>query len=87
MRPLKQTVYRQLFTIAFIIIGIIAIFLGVLLPKMLLPVYEKSIYEYLIVIFVGERRGKLLFSLQMTVHHWGKSSQELKAGIWRQELI
>ncbi len=47
MKPLKETVYRQLFTIAVIIIIIIAIFLGILLPKMLLPVYEKSIYQYL----------------------------------------
>lgn len=47
MKPLKETVYRQLLTIAFFIIIIIAIFLGILLPKMLLPVYEKSIYEYL----------------------------------------
>lgn len=47
MKPLKETVYRQLLAIAFIIIVLIAIFLGVLLPKMLLPVYEKSIYQYL----------------------------------------
>lgn len=47
MKPLKETVYRQLLAIAFLIIIIIAIFLGILLPKMLLPVYEKSIYEYL----------------------------------------
>ncbi len=47
MKPLKETVYRQLLTIAVFIILIIAIFLGILLPKMLLPVYEKSIYEYL----------------------------------------
>ena len=47
MKPLKQTVYRQLFVIALIIIGIIAAFLGFLLPKMLVPVYEKTIYEYL----------------------------------------
>ncbi len=47
MKPLKETVYRQLLTIAFLIILIIAIFLGILLPKMLLPAYEKSIYEYL----------------------------------------
>ncbi len=47
MKPLKETVYRQLLAIAFSIILIIAIFLGILLPKMLLPVYEKSIYEYL----------------------------------------
>ncbi len=47
MKPLKETVYRQLLAIAFSIILIIVIFLGILLPKMLLPVYERSIYEYL----------------------------------------
>ncbi len=47
MKSLKETVYRQLLAIAIFIIVILAIFLGILLPKMLLPVYEKSIYEYL----------------------------------------
>lgn len=47
MKPLKETVYRQLFTIAVVIIAIIALFLGILLPKVLSPIYEKNIYQYL----------------------------------------
>lgn len=44
---LKTTLYRQLISIAIIICGIIFISLGLLLPKLLLPIYEKNIYQYL----------------------------------------
>ena len=44
---IKTTLYRQLISIAIIICGIIFISLGLLLPKLLLPIYEKNIYEYL----------------------------------------
>lgn len=44
---LKTTLYRQLISIAVIICGIIFISLGLLLPKLLLPIYEKNIYQYL----------------------------------------
>ncbi len=47
MRPLKNTLIRQLVTIGFIIVGIITISLLILLPKLLLPIYEKNIYQYL----------------------------------------
>lgn len=43
----KPSLYRQLISIAIIICGIIIISLGILLPKLLMPVYEKNIYEYL----------------------------------------
>ena len=44
---LKTTLYRQLISIAVIICGVIFIILGLLLPKLLLPIYEKNIYQYL----------------------------------------
>lgn len=44
---LKTTLYRQLISIAIVICGIIFISLGLLLPKLLLPIYEKNIYQYL----------------------------------------
>jgi len=44
---LKTTLYRQLISIAVVICGIIFISLGLLLPKLLLPIYEKNIYQYL----------------------------------------
>ena len=44
---IKTTLYRQLISIAIIICGIIFLSLGLLLPKLLLPIYEKNIYEYL----------------------------------------
>lgn len=43
----KTTLYRQLVSIIVIILGIIFIGLGLLLPKLLLPIYEKNIYQYL----------------------------------------
>ena len=44
---IKTTLYRQLISLAIIICGIIFISLGLLLPKLLLPIYEKNIYQYL----------------------------------------
>ncbi len=44
---IKTTLYRQLISIAVIICGVIFISLGLLLPKLLLPIYEKNIYQYL----------------------------------------
>ena len=44
---IKTTLYRQLVSIAIVICGIIFISLGLLLPKLLLPIYEKNIYQYL----------------------------------------
>lgn len=46
-RSLKQNLYRQLISIASVTIGIIFIGMGILLPKVLYPVYEKSLYQYL----------------------------------------
>ncbi len=43
----KQSLKNQLWTIIIIIITAIAISLGVLLPKSLLPIYEQNIYNYL----------------------------------------
>ena len=43
----KTTLYRQLISIVIIICGIIFISLGLLLPKLLLPIYEENIYQYL----------------------------------------
>lgn len=47
MKPLKNNLLKQLFTIGIIIVGIISLSLVILLPKLLLPIYEKNIYEYL----------------------------------------
>jgi len=44
---LKTTLYRQLISIAVIICGIVFISLGLLLPNLLLPIYEENIYRYL----------------------------------------
>ncbi|MEG2322011.1 MAG: HAMP domain-containing sensor histidine kinase [Bacilli bacterium] len=44
---LKTNLSRQLISIAIIICGIIFISLGLLLPKLLVPIYEKNIYQYL----------------------------------------
>lgn len=43
----KQSLKNQLWTIIVIIIATVAISLGVLLPKSLLPIYEQNIYNYL----------------------------------------
>lgn len=44
---IKTTLYRQLVAIAIIICGIIFIGLGLLLPRLMLPIYERNIYQYL----------------------------------------
>ena len=47
MRTLKNNLIKQLVTIGFIIVGIISLSLIILLPKLLLPIYERNIYQYL----------------------------------------
>lgn len=47
MKPLKHNLFRQLISIGIIMFGIIFISLGLLLPRVLIPVYEKTIYNYL----------------------------------------
>lgn len=47
MKPLKNNLIKQLVTIGFAIVGIISISLIILLPKLLIPIYEKNIYQYL----------------------------------------
>ncbi len=47
MKLLKNNLMKQLFTIGIIIVGIISLSLIILLPKLLLPIYEKNIYGYL----------------------------------------
>lgn len=44
---IRNTLYRQLVSIVIIICGIIFLSLGLLLPKLLLPIYEKQIYHQL----------------------------------------
>jgi len=44
---IKTTLYRQLVSIVIIICGIIFLILGLLIPKLMLPIYEKQIYQYL----------------------------------------
>lgn len=46
-KSLKHNLFRQLISIMFITIGIIFFGIGLLLPKVLYPVYEKSLYQYL----------------------------------------
>lgn len=47
MKPMKQNLYQQLFSLAIAIFIIIFIFLGLVLPNGLKPIYEKNIYQYL----------------------------------------
>ncbi len=47
MKIFKKNLYHQLFSIVVIIFIIITICMGIILPKILLPVYEKNIYQYL----------------------------------------
>lgn len=47
MKPLQHTLFKQLLSIAVIIFGIIFLSLGLLLPRVLVPIYEKNIYQYL----------------------------------------
>jgi len=44
---MRKTLYRQLILVAFIICGIVFLSLGLLLPRLMLPIYEKNIYQYL----------------------------------------
>jgi two-component system sensor histidine kinase CssS len=44
---IKTNLYRQLVSIVIIICGIIFISLGLLLPNLMLPIYEKHVYQYL----------------------------------------
>ena len=44
---LKNSLYRQLFTIAIILFTIINVSVVVILPRTLVPLYEKAIYNYL----------------------------------------
>lgn len=47
MRELKNTLLKQFIQISLIIVLIISISLIILLPKLLLPIYERNIYGYL----------------------------------------
>lgn len=47
MKIFKKNLYHQLFSIVIIIFIIISACMGIILPKILLPVYEKNIYQYL----------------------------------------
>lgn len=47
MRPIKYSLFRQLLSMGILMVGIIFFSLGILLPKVLLPVYERNIYTYL----------------------------------------
>ncbi len=47
MKKLKYALNRQLISIGILICGIIFIALGILLPKVLMPIYENNIYQYL----------------------------------------
>lgn len=47
MKTMKPNLFRQLISIAIVMCGIVFISLGILLPQVLLPVYEKNIYQYL----------------------------------------
>ena len=47
MKNYNKPLSRQLLSIAIIIFSVIFISLGILLPKALVPIYEKNIYRYL----------------------------------------
>ena len=47
MKPIKKSLLNQLIAIALIIFTIFFVNVGLILPKSLLPVYEKNIYNYL----------------------------------------
>ena len=44
---LKHNLYRQLLTIVIIVFAIIFISVAIVLPKSLVPIYEKAIFSYL----------------------------------------
>ena len=43
----KSNLTEQLFVICMIILGIMIISLGIILPNMLIPIYETNVYNYL----------------------------------------
>lgn len=47
MKTYTRTLSQQLVSLAIIIFSVIFISLGIVLPKALIPIYEKSIYQYL----------------------------------------
>ena len=47
MKPIKRSLLNQLIAIALVMFGIVFVSVGIVLPKALLPVYEKNIYNYL----------------------------------------
>lgn len=47
MKRYKRTLSQQLVSLAVIIFSLIFIGIGILIPKALLPIYEKNIYQYL----------------------------------------
>lgn len=47
MKHRRTILFKQLFFISVIIVIVIIISIGVLLPQILLPIYEKNIYQYL----------------------------------------
>ena len=46
-KKLSYDLNRQLISIGILICGIIFIALGILLPRVLMPIYENNIYQYL----------------------------------------
>ena len=44
---LKHNLYRQILTIVIIMFALIYISFAIILPKVLIPIYEKNIYLYL----------------------------------------
>ena len=44
---MKNNLTEQLFIVCMIIIGIMVVSLGIILPKLLLPIYETNVYNYL----------------------------------------
>lgn len=47
MRYVKNKLSRQLLTIIVLMFGIVLLFLGILLPQLILPVTERNLYNYL----------------------------------------
>lgn len=47
MKRYKRTLSQQLVSLAVIIFSLIFIGIGILIPKALLPIYEKNVYQYL----------------------------------------
>ena len=47
MKSIRNKLSRQLLLIIILIISLFYILIGVFLPRQLLPLYEKNIYEYL----------------------------------------